>query len=80
MFSLATRLATALRRTGLPCDGVNLLLSGGAAAGQKIWHVHLHVVPRVTGDGAIRIHARWEVRGRAELDEVAGRIRAVTTT
>lgn len=76
MFTLAHRLAAALRRTDLPCDGVNLFLADGAAAGQEIWHVHLHVLPRRTGDGAIRVTADWALRGRAELDAVAGKVRA----
>lgn len=79
MFSLATGLAAALRRTGLPCDGVNLFLADGAAAGQEIWHVHLHVLPRVLGDGAIRVSAQWQVQPRDTLDETAASIRAALT-
>jgi diadenosine tetraphosphate (Ap4A) HIT family hydrolase len=30
---------------------VNLWLADGAAAGQEVGHVHLHVVPRHAGDG-----------------------------
>ena len=26
-------------------DGVNFLLADGVAAGQEVWHVHLHVLP-----------------------------------
>jgi diadenosine tetraphosphate (Ap4A) HIT family hydrolase len=76
MFSLAHRLAVALRHTDLPCDGVNLFLADGAAAGQEIWHAHLHVLPRLLGDGLIRISAQWRVRDRPELDDVAGKVRA----
>lgn len=51
LFQTAQRLAAALRESGLPCEGVNLWLADGAAAGQEIEHVHLHVVPRHAGDG-----------------------------
>ena len=33
------------------CDGVNFLMNNGEAAGQKIFHTHLHVIPRFTEDG-----------------------------
>ena len=29
---------------------MNLLLADGAAAGQEVFHVHLHVLPRYEGD------------------------------
>ena len=51
VFTVASRLAVALRSSGLPCDGVHLSLADGEAAGQEVPHTHLHVVPRVAGDG-----------------------------
>lgn len=50
LFVVGQRLASALRRSGLPCEGVNLFLADGEAAGQEVLHVHLHVVPRFAGD------------------------------
>jgi histidine triad (HIT) family protein len=32
-------------------DGYNVLINNGAAAGQDVWHVHLHITPRSAGDG-----------------------------
>jgi histidine triad (HIT) family protein len=51
LFALAQRLTAAIRRTSLKPDGVNLYLADGEAAGQEIFHVHLHVIPRYRGDG-----------------------------
>jgi diadenosine tetraphosphate (Ap4A) HIT family hydrolase len=51
MIAAARRLAEALRRSGLPCEGVNLLLADGVAAGQSVFHCHLHVIPRTSQDG-----------------------------
>ena len=51
MFQVAQRLAAALRASGLRCEGVNLRLADGEAAGQEVFHVHLHVIPRHAGDG-----------------------------
>lgn len=73
MFRVGQRLAAALRTSGLPCEGVNLFLADGEAAFQEIFHVHLHVFPRIPGDG-FRIEADWRQRPRAELDNAAERI------
>jgi histidine triad (HIT) family protein len=35
----------------LRCEGINLFLADGSAAGQTIFHPHLHVIPRYVGDG-----------------------------
>jgi len=34
----------------LGADGVNLLNSSGALAGQTVFHFHIHVIPRYDGD------------------------------
>ena len=38
-------------------DGANVGINDGAAAGQAVPHVHVHVVPRFEGDGGAPIHA-----------------------
>jgi diadenosine tetraphosphate (Ap4A) HIT family hydrolase len=79
MFQEAQRLAAALRRSGLPCEAVNLFLSDGRAAGQDVFHVHLHVMPRFPGDG-IRLQfgqAHAVYPSRFELDRLAAQIRRV---
>jgi diadenosine tetraphosphate (Ap4A) HIT family hydrolase len=77
MMAAARRVAGALRRSGLRCDGVNLWLADGDAAGQDVFHVHLHVVPRFEGDGfALELPADIRVRDRPELDATAARIRS----
>jgi histidine triad (HIT) family protein len=74
MFVLGMRLARALRRSGLRCEGVNFFLADGEAAFQEVFHVHLHVLPRFAGD-SFRIDADWSVHpARAELDAVAEQI------
>ena len=73
LFRIAQRLAAALRRSGFRCEGINLFLADGEAAGQDVFHVHLHVLPRFAGDG-VRIHANFGHPERAELDAQAARI------
>lgn len=46
LFRIAHRLARALRRSGLQCEGVNLFLADGEAAFQEVFHSRLHVFPR----------------------------------
>ena len=76
LFRVAMRLAAAIRRSGVRCEGVNLFLADGEAAFQKVFHVHLHVLPRWRGD-SFRIDADWSARpGRDELDAVAARVRS----
>jgi histidine triad (HIT) family protein len=51
LFTLARRLASAQRSSLPDCSGVNLFLADGKAAGQEVFHVHLHVIPRRERDG-----------------------------
>lgn len=51
LFQVAQRVAAAIRRSGLRADGINFFLADGVAAGQEVFHVHLHVFPRFGGDG-----------------------------
>lgn len=36
----------------LGADGLNLVQNNGTAAGQTVFHYHLHLIPRYDGDGA----------------------------
>ena len=77
LFRVAMRLASAIRRSGVRCEGINLFLADGEAAFQEVFHVHLHVFPRFAGDD-FRIDADWSVSpSRSELDEIAASIRGV---
>jgi diadenosine tetraphosphate (Ap4A) HIT family hydrolase len=76
MFMVAQRLAAAVRSSGLRCEGVNLFLADGKAAGQEVFHVHLHVFPRYVGD-FFRLDSGQRRASRRDLDEIAARVRAV---
>jgi histidine triad (HIT) family protein len=78
MFRLAQRITAALRRAGLRCEATNLLLNDGAEAGQRVFHVHLHVIPRHVGDsGRLRRTGDDHSPSREELDATAEQIRQV---
>jgi len=51
MMVVAQDVAAAIYRSPVRAEGVNLFLADGAAAGQEVPHVHLHVIPRYQGDG-----------------------------
>jgi len=74
VFAVAHQLARALRNSAVPGEGVNFFLADGVAAGQDVFHVHLHVIPRTPGDG-FRLKARPRTPGRGELDATAERVR-----
>lgn len=78
MFRVAQRLGAALRESGLQCEGLNFFLADGEAAGQEVFHVHLHVFPRYSGDGfRLVLPPGYSQRPeREELNEIADRIRS----
>jgi histidine triad (HIT) family protein len=77
IFETARRVASALRGSGLRCEAVNLWLANGKEAGQVVFHVHMHVIPRYRGDGlGIRAGPDYgTTAGREELDAIASKIR-----
>ena len=76
LMEVGHRLAGALRGSGLRCEGVNFFLADGEAAGQEVFHVHLHVLPRFQGDGfGLRFGPDYVERPRADLERSAGSIR-----
>ena len=50
-----------LRATG--ATAYNVLQNNGSEAGQAVFHVHFHIIPRVAGDG---LSLRWDPK---ELDD-----------
>ena len=77
MLAMGMRVAAALRTCGVQCEGVNLFLADGEAAGQEIFHAHLHVFPRFVGDGfGLKFSPNYFVLpSRAGLDDIANDIR-----
>ncbi len=79
LMELAQRLGTALLASELGCDAFNLFLANGGAAGQDIFHVHLHVLPRFHGDGfGFRFpHYYPREADREQLNRQAARLQAL---
>jgi diadenosine tetraphosphate (Ap4A) HIT family hydrolase len=74
VFRIAMRMQQAIRRSGVRCEGINLIVADGEAAFQDVFHFHLHVIPRFDGD-PFKIEADWQEAPRFELDRAATGIR-----
>ncbi|MCI9381867.1 MAG: HIT family protein [Dorea sp.] len=50
----------------LGCDGYNIVQNNGEAAGQTVFHFHLHMIPRYKDDG---VGVTWKVGELKEEDK-----------
>lgn len=50
LFEVAMELAPVVKQVA-GAAGLNIVVNSGAAAGQDIFHYHVHVIPRRAGDG-----------------------------
>ncbi len=50
-FILAKKVAKKMKDV-FGCDGVNIVQNNGVAAGQTVFHFHIHLIPRYAGDHA----------------------------
>ncbi|MDR1065881.1 MAG: HIT family protein [Clostridiales bacterium] len=57
MFKLVARYAKKIKNA-LNCDGLNVLQNSGAAAGQTVFHFHMHIIPRYVEDN---VNIGWKV-------------------
>ena len=62
-------------RDALKPEGLSVYQANGKAAGQTVFHYHVHLLPRHAGDG---MELTWPVKNppREKLEEYAGKIRA----
>lgn len=79
IFAIAQRASSALIDSGIQCEGVNLFLADGKSAGQQVFHIHLHVIPRYESDGfAFQFSPRYaELPTREDLEANAHYIKQV---
>jgi histidine triad (HIT) family protein len=70
---VAKQLASAIKKA-TAADGISIIQQNGKAAGQDIFHLHAHVVPRFLGQTLPRFSELAEVK-RDILDEMAAKIK-----
>ncbi len=70
---VAKRIAAAVKKaTG--AEGISIVQQNGRAAGQDVFHLHVHVIPRFEGQETKRF-SRATAASMDSLEEVAARIR-----
>lgn len=69
----AVKVARAVK-AAFGCDGVNIFQSNGPAAGQTVFHFHMHVLPRWAGDRCIALRREYTA-GDRDLQHAAEQIR-----
>jgi histidine triad (HIT) family protein len=67
------RVSRAVRSAYAP-DGINVWQSNGEAAGQEVPHVHIHVLPRMAGDGLMRVYPGVPLERYNANSEVLARV------
>jgi len=70
---LAVKKVALAVKEGVEADGININMNNEADAGQVIFHAHIHVIPRKSGDGL----ALWPQKDYAagEANDVAESIK-----
>ena len=66
IFAVAKKIAK-VQMEAFGCDGVNILQNNGEAAGQTVFHLHVHVIPRFKDD---TVNIKWLQKKDIDLDEV----------
>lgn len=49
------------------CDGVNILQNNGEVAGQTVFHLHVHIIPRYENDS---VDIKWVQHEDMDIDDV----------
>ncbi|TAG45767.1 MAG: HIT family protein [Betaproteobacteria bacterium] len=73
LFEVTKALSIGVKKS-LQCDGVTIRQNNEPAGGQDVWHYHVHVIPRYSGDRFQFTGA--QVMPQEDRIEIAERIRA----
>ena len=65
VFQVAVKIAKAMKES-LNIDGLNIVQNNGEAAGQTVFHFHMHIIPRYKGDN---VHVEW-IPGQIDDDTI----------
>jgi histidine triad (HIT) family protein len=68
----AQKVAIAIKN-GVDADGINIAMNNESAAGQLIWHAHMHIIPRFNDDGGYLGEKYTYISG--EMEEIADKIK-----
>ncbi|MDO4553958.1 MAG: HIT family protein [Lachnospiraceae bacterium] len=73
IMALAAKVTKA-QKEALHCDGINVLQNNGTAAGQSVFHFHMHLIPRYEED---QVEIPWKTLSYedGEMEKTADAIR-----
>lgn len=66
MVNVAKKVDGKLREV-LGADGTNIMINNGPASGQEVPHLHIHVIPRFSGDGKTFVFPSKEKYAEGEM-------------
>jgi len=66
------KLSTAIR-DGVGADGINIQINNEPIAGQVVFHIHIHIIPRFENDGI----KPWKGKeyDKGEMEEISNKIK-----
>ena len=76
VFDMVWKLAGAVE-TASQVNASTIAIHNGSDAGQEVPHVHVHIVPRKSGDGAGAIHSMFKMKPKLspqDIDSLSNRI------
>jgi histidine triad (HIT) family protein len=76
VFDMVWKLAGAVE-TASQVNASTIAIHNGSDAGQEVPHVHVHIVPRKSGDGAGAIHSMFKMKPKLspqDMDSLRNRI------
>jgi len=73
MMTIAKKLSVAIKGS-LNTDGINIEMNNDPVAGQIIFHSHIHIIPRFSGDGFKHWHSARDYNKDEDM-EVAQKIK-----
>jgi len=76
-FFLGVKEVTHMIDKALKPDGYNIGWNHGAAGGQAVGHLHVHVIPRWRGDGGGSMHSIVHNPPREDLEKIQEKLKAV---
>ena len=68
IFKVATKIAKAYNQA-LDFDGLNIVQNNGEAAGQTVFHFHMHIIPRYKNDSVNVTWTQGEAT-QADIDDI----------
>ncbi len=71
------RVITAAIEKATGVKASTIAIHNGWEAGQVIFHVHIHIIPRISGDGAGPVHSMFKNRPKISSEKMDSTLKAI---